>query len=64
VISEHAPDPSSAIPQEQAVEASLESVFGEMDQLGQPAAILQVPSWVAWPFYRTSSGVHLWLELK
>ena len=47
VIDEQAPDPSSGVPEEQAFESSLDSLFEEMGQLGQPAAILQVPSWVA-----------------
>ena len=44
VINEQAPDPWSGIPEEQAFEASLDSLFGEMNQLGQPAAMLQVRS--------------------
>ena len=44
VISEQAPDPSSDVPEEQAFEASLDPLFGEMNQLGQPAAMLQVRS--------------------
>lgn len=46
LISEDAPqeDPSRGIPSEQAFESRLDYLFGEMQQLGQPAAMLQVPS--------------------